>query len=174
MLLGLSKFESVEIIKELTDRSTEGYTWCKGTWEIVFGWKPVYLLWNCLELSTGKDSLFHFLQNSFLLNRNKVWIFLQFTFNKSIFQVELDISKNKLAQFSGMTKLVWSKSLIRLNLSRNSLRSISTSISHLQNLQYLDLSHNRISTLPPASNWKCSMLMKFDLSHNKVAVSTIF
>ncbi|XP_066918410.1 leucine-rich repeat serine/threonine-protein kinase 1-like isoform X2 [Clytia hemisphaerica] len=81
--------------------------------------------------------------------------------------VELDISKNKLAQFSGMTKLVWSKSLIRLNLSRNSLRSISTSISHLQNLQYLDLSHNRISTLPPASNWKCSMLMKFDLSHNK-------
>jgi len=67
-----------------------------------------------------------------------------------------------------MTRLVWAKSLRRLNLSHNFIKTISTSICHLPNIQHLNLSYNCIKTLPPPSNWKCKMLAKLNLSYNEV------
>lgn len=73
-----------------------------------------------------------------------------------------------------MAQIVWSKTLLRLNLSWNSIRTISSSICHLQYLQSLDLSHNALKTLPPPSNWKCKMISKLILSHNEVSVECSF
>lgn len=59
-----------------------------------------------------------------------------------------------------------------LNLSFNKLTIISWDICQLSTLQRLDLSNNRIESLPPKSHWTCTNLQRLDLSYNKVSTDT--
>eukprot|EP00117_Sycon_ciliatum_P021504 scpid6936/ scgid3290/ Leucine-rich repeat serine/threonine-protein kinase 1 len=58
-----------------------------------------------------------------------------------------------------------------LNLSKNCLKFVPLSACAIPHLSVLDLSHNRLSTLPPPYFWQCS-LTKLDLSNNCLVSNT--
>ncbi len=66
----------------------------------------------------------------------------------------------------------WMQSLERLFLSHNQITEISRNITDLAHLTILDLSHNRITSLPPTSDWSGNRLNKLNLSFNQLNVLT--
>ncbi|KXJ22658.1 leucine-rich repeat serine/threonine-protein kinase 1 [Exaiptasia diaphana] len=85
----------------------------------------------------------------------------------------LDISFNRLTEFSANIDMVWSDTLRYLNLSHNSLGFIAWSVCQLSCLFDLNVSNNRIKSLPPENSWKCINLHKLNLSHNKVSFKSV-
>ena len=83
-------------------------------------------------------------------------------------QVHLDASNNKITDLPIGAANFWMHSLERLILSHNSITEISRNITELNHLTLLDLSHNRIKTLPPTSAWSGNRLNKLNLSFNQL------
>lgn len=82
----------------------------------------------------------------------------------------MDLSYNKLTDFSYNVEMVWSGCLKQLDLSHNKLDAVSWNICQLAALQKLDLSHNSVKSLPDDDYWKCMNLHDLDLSFNKVFI----
>lgn len=83
-------------------------------------------------------------------------------------QETLDLSNNKFSHFSCNVEMVWTGSLKRLNLSNNTLRTISWNVCQLSGLQDLDLSNNALRCLPKPEFWTTTTLHKLNLAFNKV------
>ena len=66
----------------------------------------------------------------------------------------------------------WTQSLERLFLSHNNIFEISQNITELSHLTILDLSHNKIRTLPLTSCWSGNRLNKLNLSFNQLNMLT--
>lgn len=88
------------------------------------------------------------------------------------FQVHLDAADNQLTDLPIGASNYWMHCLERLYLANNSFVVISRNITELSDLTTLDLSHNKIETLPPSSHWTGSRLNKLDLSSNSLVTLT--
>ena len=87
-------------------------------------------------------------------------------------QVHLDASHNQLTDLPIGATSYWTQSLERLFLSHNSISEISQNVTELSHLTTLDLSHNKIRTLPPTSFWSGNRLNKLNLSFNQLNMLT--
>eukprot|EP00794_Sanderia_malayensis_P013704 gene13704-15131_t len=84
---------------------------------------------------------------------------------------DLDLSENWLTSFEHNVEAFWTMSMRRLNLSKNKIACISWSICHLEKLCSLDMSYNRLESLPPQHYWNATSLSKLNLSHNRLSAS---
>lgn len=87
-------------------------------------------------------------------------------------QVHLDAAHNSLKELPYGSANYWMHCLERLYLSHNELDEISRNITELAHLTTLDLSHNRICTLPPTSAWTNTKMNRISLAHNNLATLT--
>ena len=87
-------------------------------------------------------------------------------------QVHLDASHNQLSDLPIGATSYWTQSLERLFLSHNSIVDVSQNITELTHLTTLDLSHNKIRSLPPTSFWSGNRLNKLNLSFNQLNMLT--
>ena len=90
----------------------------------------------------------------------------------SLPQVHLDASHNNLSDLPIGATSYWTQSLERLFLSHNSIVDVSQNITELSHLTTLDLSHNKIRSLPPTSFWSGNRLNKLNLSFNQLNMLT--
>lgn len=88
----------------------------------------------------------------------------------SIGLVNLDASHNRLQDLPFGAPNYWQLSLEHLYLAHNNIDAISTNITELTRLNVLNLSHNKIASLPTTSSWTCDRLTRLDLSHNDLTV----
>ena len=87
-------------------------------------------------------------------------------------QVHLDASHNQLTDLPIGATSYWTQSLERLFLSHNNISEVSQNITELSHLTILDLSHNKIRTLPLTSIWSGNRLNKLNLSFNQLSMLT--
>ena len=85
-------------------------------------------------------------------------------------QVNLDASHNELQDLPFGAPNFWQLSMEHLYLAHNKIDAISTNITELTRLNVLNLSHNKIASLPATSSWTCDRLTRLDLSHNALTV----
>ena len=84
--------------------------------------------------------------------------------------MNLDVSHNRLQDLPFGAPNYWQLSLEHLYLAHNNIDAISTNITELTRLNVLNLSHNKIASLPTTCSWTCDRLTRLDLSHNDLTV----
>uniref|UniRef100_A0A7M5VAP0 non-specific serine/threonine protein kinase n=1 Tax=Clytia hemisphaerica TaxID=252671 RepID=A0A7M5VAP0_9CNID len=87
--------------------------------------------------------------------------------------VDVNLSFNHIKDFTLKTDSFWSKTIKTLNLTRNNLDFIPSSILHLTKLENLKLARNALKTLPRPDLWKTKRLLDLDLSYNQITTTPI-
>ncbi len=87
-------------------------------------------------------------------------------------QVHLDAAHNSLKELPYGAANYWMHCLERLYLSHNEFDEISRCITELSHLTTLDLSHNRISILPPTTVWTNTKMNRLSLAYNNITTLT--
>ena len=125
------------------------------------------LFTNCIELDLRPYVPFLDLFRS--INNTTVSSLFILDLNIFLFKEILDLSGNQLSSFDENIHLFWTKSLRWVSVAGNMLSSIPWSICQLENLSSLDISRNRIESVPPPNYWSVKSLTKLNLSHNLVS-----
>ena len=98
------------------------------------------------------------------------WPFICFVY--LFLQVHLDAAHNSLKELPYGASNYWMHSLERLYLSHNEFSELSRNITELTHLTTLDVSHNRIASLPPTSAWTNTKMNRISLAYNNIATLT--
>ena len=85
-------------------------------------------------------------------------------------QFHLDASHNQLQDLPFGAPNYWQLSMEHLYLAHNCIEIIAPNITELTRLNVLNLSHNRIASLPATSSWTCDRLTRLALGHNDLTV----